>query len=86
MWKMVRVYTGRTKVKEKENDKDNASATNIKAVGIDLGVAQTITLSNGEVLQGAKSFKKHNHKLANEQRKLAKKVKFYRIGKNKNLK
>jgi IS605 OrfB family transposase len=48
----------------------------LKNVGIDLGIKKTITLSNGEIFQGAKSYKKYKLKLAKEQRKLAKKQKF----------
>ena len=48
----------------------------MESVGIDLGVAKTVTLSNGLVFQGAKSFKKYRDKLAKAQRRLAKKEKF----------
>jgi IS605 OrfB family transposase len=45
-------------------------------VGIDLGVAKTITLSNGTVLQGSKSYKRYQVKLAKAQKNLSKKVKY----------
>lgn len=46
------------------------------AVGIDMGVAQFATLSNGIVIAPKNSFKQLSEKLAKEQRKLKNKVKF----------
>ena len=46
------------------------------AVGIDLGIARFATLSDGSFLAPLNSFKKLEMKLAKEQRKLARKVKF----------
>ena len=46
------------------------------AVGIDMGVAQFATLSNGIVITPKNSFKQLSEKLAKEQRKLKNKVKF----------
>jgi putative transposase len=46
------------------------------AVGIDMGVARFATLSDGSYLEPLNSFKKLEKKLAREQRKLARKVKF----------
>lgn len=46
------------------------------AVGIDMGVAQFATLSNGTVIAPKNSFKQLSEKLAKEQRKLKNKVKF----------
>lgn len=46
------------------------------AVGIDMGVARFATLSDGSHIEPLNSFKKHEQKLAREQRKLARKDKF----------
>ena len=46
------------------------------AVGIDLGIARFATMSDGSFLKPLNSFKKLEKKLANEQRKLARKVKY----------
>lgn len=46
------------------------------AIGIDLGVIQFATLSDGRVIAPKNSFKQLSQKLAREQRKLKKKVKF----------
>lgn len=48
----------------------------VTAVGIDMGVAQFATLSNGFVVAPKNSFKQLSEKLAKEQRKLKNKVKF----------
>jgi len=45
------------------------------SVGIDMGVAKNMTLSNGTVFEGVSSFKTYKDKLAVEQRKLSRKVK-----------
>ena len=45
------------------------------SVGIDMGVAKNMTLSNGTVFEGVNSFKTYKDKLAVEQRKLSRKVK-----------
>lgn len=44
-------------------------------VGIDLGIKDLATLSNGEVIKNPKTFKKHKAKLARRQKALARKVK-----------
>jgi putative transposase len=46
------------------------------AVGIDMGIVRFATLSNGDVVEPLNSFKRHERKLAREQRNLARKVKF----------
>lgn len=43
------------------------------AVGLDMGIAKNMTLSNGNVFSGVHSFKTHQEKLAKEQRKLSRK-------------
>lgn len=48
--------------------------TGAGAVGIDMGVAKNMTLSNGAVYKGVSSFAAHRDKLAKEQRKLSRKV------------
>lgn len=45
-------------------------------VGLDMGIAKFATLSTGDIFEPVNSFKKSQKKLAKEQRKLAKKVKF----------
>lgn len=45
-------------------------------VGIDMGIVRFATLSNGEYLEPKNSFRFHEDKLKNAQRKLSKKVKF----------
>lgn len=45
-------------------------------VGIDMGIAQFATLSNGESVRPLNSFRKHEKKLARLQRRLAKRVKY----------
>jgi len=46
------------------------------AVGVDVGVARFITLSDGSHLKPLNAFRKHEKRLAIEQRKLSRKVKF----------
>jgi len=46
------------------------------AVGIDMGVAKFATLSHGSCLKPLNAFRKHEKRLAIEQRKLSRKVKF----------
>jgi|LSQX01.1.fsa_nt_gb putative transposase len=46
------------------------------AAGIDMGVAQFVTLSDGSHKEPLNAYRKHQKKLAIEQRKLARKVKF----------
>lgn len=48
--------------------------TGTGAVGIDMGVAKNMTLSNGVVYEGVNSFAAHRDKLAKEQRRLSRKV------------
>ena len=45
-------------------------------IGIDMGIAQFATLSNGTVIPSINSFAKHETKLRQEQRKLSRKTKF----------
>lgn len=49
---------------------------NTTFVGADVGIAKTITLSNGNVTEPINAFKKGENKLKTEQRKLARKIKF----------
>ena len=46
------------------------------AIGLDVGIANFITLSDGSQLKPLNSFRKHEKRLAIEQRKLSRKVKF----------
>jgi len=46
------------------------------AVGVDVGIAKFIALSDGSHLKPLNAFRKHEKRLAIEQRKLARKVKF----------
>ena len=46
------------------------------AVGIDMGVTKFVTLSDGSYLKPLNTFRKHEKRLAIEQRKLSRKVKF----------
>jgi putative transposase len=46
------------------------------AVGVDMGVAKFVALSDGSHLKPLNAFRKHEQRLAIEQRKLSKKVKF----------
>ena len=48
--------------------------TGTGAVGIDMGIANNMTLSNGVVYKGVNSFTAHRDKLAKEQRRLSRKV------------
>ena len=45
-------------------------------IGIDMGVAKFVTQSNGKVYEPLSAFKKSQEKLAKEQRKLSRKIKF----------
>jgi putative transposase len=45
-------------------------------IGIDLGVAKSVALSDGSVFAGPNSFRQHQHRLAHLQRGLARKTKF----------
>lgn len=47
-----------------------------ESVGIDLGIAQFTTLSNGQVFEPLKSFKQLQKRLAKAQQSLSRKVKF----------
>lgn len=55
-------------------------------VGVDMGVAKFITLSDGSSLKPLNAFRKHEKRLAVEQRKLSKKVKFSANWKKQNAK
>jgi putative transposase len=46
------------------------------SIGVDMGIAKFITLSNGEYKEPLSAFRKSENKLAKEQRKLSKKIKF----------
>jgi putative transposase len=46
------------------------------AIGLDMGVAKFVTLSDGSCYQPLNAYRKHQRRLAIEQRKLARKVKF----------
>ena len=60
-------------VEQQISTKANGSTT---AIGIDLGITKFAAFSDGSHIDGPSSFKKHQDKLAKEQRKLAKKIKF----------
>lgn len=45
-------------------------------VGIDLGIKKNVVLSDGRILEGARSFKKQRGRLAKSQRHLSRKMKF----------
>ncbi|MDN6181045.1 MAG: transposase, partial [Halomonas subglaciescola] len=45
-------------------------------IGVDVGIARFITLSDGSFVEPVSSFKAHQHRLAKAQRGLARKVKF----------
>lgn len=47
-----------------------------REVGIDMGVAKFVTLSDGTSIKPLNAYRKHESRLAQEQRRLAKKVKF----------
>lgn len=49
---------------------------NASSIGIDLGISKTVSLSNGRIFQGAKSFRKNKNKLARFQRILSRKQRF----------
>ncbi len=59
-----------------EQDIDEPKHNTTSAVGIDMGVAKFITLSDGSHLKPLNAFRKHEKRLAIEQRKLSRKVKF----------
>jgi len=61
-------------LKRKENYKIK-SIENKEVVGIDLGVKNLATLSDGTIFPNLRPYKKYKHKLKIEQRKLAKKFK-----------
>ncbi|WP_445426501.1 RNA-guided endonuclease InsQ/TnpB family protein [Alishewanella sp. HL-SH06] len=56
------------------------------AVGIDMGIAKFVTLSDGTYLKPLNAFRKHEKRLAIEQRKLSRKVKFSANWKKQKLK
>lgn len=59
-----------------ETEIEVSISQNKSAVGIDMGVANFATLSNGKIYEPLNSFKKLQNDLAKQQRKLAKKQKF----------
>ncbi|MGI2870092.1 RNA-guided endonuclease InsQ/TnpB family protein, partial [Vibrio alginolyticus] len=59
-----------------EQEIDEPKHTSSSAVGIDMGVAKLVTLSDGSYLKPLNAFRKHEKRLAVEQRKLSRKVKF----------
>ena len=59
-----------------EQDIDEPKHNSTSAVGIDMGVAKFVTLSDGSHLKPLNAFRKHEKRLAIEQRKLSRKVKF----------
>jgi putative transposase len=59
-----------------ERDVSDAIHPSTSAVGIDLGIAQFATLSNGQVFAAINSFKQKQKHLARYQRALSRKVKF----------
>ncbi|MCG6200528.1 RNA-guided endonuclease InsQ/TnpB family protein [Psychromonas antarctica] len=58
-----------------EIESSNPQSTATTAVGIDMGIAKNMTLSNGLVFSGVHSFKRIMDNLAKEQRKFARMVK-----------
>lgn len=59
-----------------EQEIDEPKHASCSAVGIDMGVAKFATLSDGSYLNPLNVFRKHEKRLAVEQRKLSRKVKF----------
>jgi len=59
-----------------EQDIDEPKHNSTSAVGIDMGVTKFVTLSDGSHLKPLNAFRKHEKRLAIEQRKLSRKVKF----------
>lgn len=59
-----------------EREVENPLHISQSSVGIDLGVAQFATLSDGSYVEGANAFKKHERRLAFYQRRMARKMKF----------
>ncbi|EJV5949515.1 transposase [Vibrio alginolyticus] len=59
-----------------EQEIDEPKHTSSSAVGIDMVVAKLVTLSDGSYLKPLNAFRKHEKRLAVEQRKLSRKVKF----------
>lgn len=59
---------------EREVEKPIPTATS--AIGIDLGLVRFATLSDGKHLEPLDSFRKHEKRLANYQRRMSRKVKF----------
>ncbi|MCJ8316191.1 transposase [Idiomarina sp.] len=59
-----------------EQEIDEPKHNSTSAVGIDMGVAKFATLSHGSCLKPLNAFRKHEKRLAIEQRKLSRKVKF----------
>lgn len=59
-----------------EREVARASHPASSAIGVDVGVAQFATLSDGTIFHSINSFKEHQKKLAAYQRKMSKKTKF----------
>lgn len=59
-----------------EQEVNEPKHNSTSAVGIDMGIAKFITLSDGSYLKPLNAFRKHEKRLAIEQRKLSRKVKF----------
>lgn len=59
-----------------ERDVDNVVHPSTSSVGIDMGVANFATLSDGTVVTPLNSFRKHEKKLVKLQRRLSKQVRF----------
>lgn len=59
-----------------EQEIDEPKYNSSSAIGVDMGVAKFITLSDGSHLKPLNAFRKHEKRLAVEQRKLSRKVKF----------
>lgn len=59
-----------------EHEVESPVHPSTSAVGIDMGVARFATLSDGSFVAPLNSFRQHEQRLAREQRKLARKVKF----------
>ena len=53
-----------------------ATMRSIKAVGVDMGIAKLVILSDGSHLKPLNAFRKHQQCLTIDQRKLSKKVEF----------
>ena len=59
-----------------EREIEQPLPTSTTAIGIDVGIARFATMSDGNFIAPLNSFKKHQQRLANYQRRMSRKVKF----------